>query len=46
MYKEITRIGLDDVPFIMLIQPKSYVGINPAIKGCAITRSGSCPFPG
>jgi peptide/nickel transport system substrate-binding protein len=36
MYKEITRIGLEDVPFIMLIQPKSYVGINPAIKGYAI----------
>jgi peptide/nickel transport system substrate-binding protein len=36
MYKEITRIGLDDVPFIMLIQPKSYVGMNPAIQGYAI----------
>lgn len=36
LYKEITAIVLEDVPFIMLVQPKSYVGINPAIKGYAI----------
>ena len=36
MYKEITKIVLDEVPFVMLIQPKSYVGLNPAIKGYAI----------
>jgi peptide/nickel transport system substrate-binding protein len=36
LYKDIQKIALDDAPFIMLIQPKSYVGINPAIKGYAI----------
>ncbi|MGH7319284.1 MAG: ABC transporter substrate-binding protein [Candidatus Rokuibacteriota bacterium] len=36
LYKDITKVALEDVPFIMLIQPKSYVGINPAIKGYAI----------
>jgi peptide/nickel transport system substrate-binding protein len=36
LYKELTRIAMDDAPTIMLIQPKSYVGINPAIKGYAI----------
>ena len=36
IYKELTRTVLDDVPFILLIQPKSYVGINPAIKGYAV----------
>jgi peptide/nickel transport system substrate-binding protein len=36
LYKDIQKIALDDVPFVMLIQPKSYVGINPAIKGYAI----------
>jgi peptide/nickel transport system substrate-binding protein len=36
LYKEMTRIVMDDAPTIMLIQPKSYVGINPAIKGYAI----------
>ena len=36
VYKELTRMVLDDVPFILLIQPKSYVGINPAIKGYAV----------
>jgi peptide/nickel transport system substrate-binding protein len=36
VYKDIQKIALDDVPFVMLIQPKSYVGINPAIKGYAI----------
>jgi peptide/nickel transport system substrate-binding protein len=36
IYKDIQKIALDDVPFVMLIQPKSYVGINPAIKGYAI----------
>lgn len=36
LYKEIQKIALEDVPFIMLVQPKSYVGMNPAIKGYAI----------
>jgi peptide/nickel transport system substrate-binding protein len=36
LYKEITKLALEDVPFIILIQPKSYVGLNPAIKGYAI----------
>jgi peptide/nickel transport system substrate-binding protein len=36
LYKELTKLVLEDVPFIMLIQPKSYVGLNPAIKGYAI----------
>ncbi len=36
LYKEITKITMDDVPEVMLIQPKSYVGLNPAIKGYAI----------
>jgi len=36
LYKEISRITMEDVPFIMLVQPKSYVGLNPAIKGYAI----------
>ncbi len=36
IYKELTQVALDDVPFIMLIQPKSYVGVNPSIKGYAI----------
>ncbi len=36
LYREIQKLVLEDVPFIMLIQPKSYVGLNPAIKGYAI----------
>jgi ABC-type transport system substrate-binding protein len=36
LYKELTQVALDDVPFIMLIQPKSFVGVNPSIKGYAI----------
>ena len=36
LYKEITKIALEDVPFIMLVQPKSYVGLNSALKGYAI----------
>ena len=36
IYKELTQVALDDVPFIMLIQPKSFVGVNPSIKGYAI----------
>ncbi len=36
LYKEIQKTALEDVPFIMLVQPKSYVGLNPAIKGYAI----------
>ena len=26
-------IGLDEVPFVPLYQPKNYVGVSPAIKG-------------
>jgi peptide/nickel transport system substrate-binding protein len=36
LYKDIQKIALEEVPFVMLIQPKSYVGLNPAIKGYAI----------
>jgi peptide/nickel transport system substrate-binding protein len=36
LYQDIQKIALDDVPFVMLIQPKSYVGVNPAIKNYAI----------
>jgi peptide/nickel transport system substrate-binding protein len=36
IYKQLTQVVLDDVPFIMLIQPKSFVGVNPSIKGYAI----------
>ncbi len=36
IYKELTQVALDDVPFIMLIQPKSFVGVNPSVKGYAI----------
>ncbi len=36
LYKEITKLALEDVSFIMLIQPKNYAGLNPAIKGYAI----------
>src|SRR5262249_57168594 len=33
LYKELTKVVLEDVPQVMLIQPKNFVGINPAIKG-------------
>jgi ABC-type transport system substrate-binding protein len=36
LYKEITKLVMDDVPFVMLVQPKSYVGLNPAIQGYVI----------
>lgn len=36
LYREIQQIGLDEVPHVMLVQPKNYVGTNPAIKGYAI----------
>jgi peptide/nickel transport system substrate-binding protein len=36
MYREILSIVMEDVPFVMLVQPKNYVGLNPAIKGYAI----------
>lgn len=36
LYKDLTKVALEDVPFVMLIQPKWYVGLNPAIKGYAI----------
>ncbi|HEY7138674.1 MAG TPA: ABC transporter substrate-binding protein [Methylomirabilota bacterium] len=36
LYMELNKIALEDVPEIMLLQTKSYVGLNPAIKGYAI----------
>ena len=36
LYMELNKIALEDVPEIMLIQPKNFVGLNPAIKGYAI----------
>jgi peptide/nickel transport system substrate-binding protein len=36
IYRDLTAVALDDVPFIMLIQPKNFVGVNPSIKGYAI----------
>jgi peptide/nickel transport system substrate-binding protein len=36
LYKELTKAVLEDVPQVMLIQPKAYAGINPAIKGYEI----------
>jgi peptide/nickel transport system substrate-binding protein len=36
LYKEIQKIEAEDVPFVMLVQPKWYVGVNPALKGYAI----------
>jgi peptide/nickel transport system substrate-binding protein len=35
-YMEMNTIVLDDVPEIMLIQPKNFVGLNPSIKGYEI----------
>jgi len=36
LYKQLTKVVLEDVPEVMLIQPKAYAGINPAIKGYEI----------
>jgi peptide/nickel transport system substrate-binding protein len=36
LYMEMNKIALEDVPEIMLIQPKNFVGLNPSIKGYAI----------
>jgi peptide/nickel transport system substrate-binding protein len=36
LYMELNKIAMEDVPEIMLIQPKNFVGLNPAIKGYAI----------
>lgn len=36
LYREITRIALEDVPVIALAQPREYVGISPTIKGYEI----------
>jgi peptide/nickel transport system substrate-binding protein len=36
LYMELNKIALEDVPEIMLVQPKNFVGLNPAIKGYAI----------
>jgi peptide/nickel transport system substrate-binding protein len=36
LYMEMNKIAVEDVSTIMLIQPKSFVGLNPAIKGYAI----------
>ncbi|MBI4011313.1 MAG: ABC transporter substrate-binding protein [Candidatus Rokubacteria bacterium] len=35
LYREVEKIALEDAPYVMLLQPKSYVGLNPAIKGYA-----------
>ncbi len=36
LYMELNKVALEDVPTIMLIQPRNFVGLNPAIKGYAI----------
>jgi peptide/nickel transport system substrate-binding protein len=36
LYREIQKIALEDAPYVTLIQPKTYAGLNPAIKGYAI----------
>ncbi len=36
LYKQLTKVVMDDAPEIMLIQPKAYAGINPAIEGYEI----------
>jgi peptide/nickel transport system substrate-binding protein len=36
LYMELNKIAMEDVPTIMLIQPRNFVGLNPAIKGYAI----------
>src|SRR5262249_15222905 len=36
LYREITKIALEDMPVVALAQPKDYVAINPAIKGYEI----------
>jgi peptide/nickel transport system substrate-binding protein len=36
LYMEINKIELEDVPEVMLIQPKNFVGLNPSIKGYEI----------
>jgi peptide/nickel transport system substrate-binding protein len=36
LYREIQQIGLDEVPHIMLLQPKNFVGVAPSIKGYVI----------
>lgn len=36
LYREIQQVGLDESAHVMLIQPKNYVGVSPAIKGYVI----------
>jgi peptide/nickel transport system substrate-binding protein len=36
LYQEIQKLALEDAPYAPLVQPKTYVGINPAIKGYQI----------
>jgi len=36
LYREIQRIGLEESPHVMLVQPKNYVGIAPGLKGYVI----------
>ena len=36
LYREIQKIALEDAPYAPLLQPKTYAGLNPAIKGYAI----------
>ena len=36
LYRQIQQIALEDAPYVTLLQPKTYAGLNPAIKGYAI----------
>jgi len=36
LYREIQKIAFEDAPYVTLLQPKTYAGLNPAIKGYAI----------
>jgi peptide/nickel transport system substrate-binding protein len=36
LYMEMNKVVLEDVPEVMMIQPKNFVGLNPSIKGYAI----------
>jgi peptide/nickel transport system substrate-binding protein len=36
LYKQLTKVVMDDAPEVMLIQPRVFAGVNPAIKGYAI----------
>ncbi len=36
LYRQIQQIALEDAPYVTLLQPKTYAGLNPTIKGYAI----------